>query len=668
MIALCAVAIAVHAAQPQRDLGPLVVAQWVSASCIAFSVRDPFRGTPPADPGAWRVVQNGRRIPVTRVSHETRLIDLIPTGWPYKPVKRHLYYLHLARAADEAHPVRIWCRGPGGRATLEPLRIAAALCLQVDSIGYQPDDGRKLCMMGAWTGTGGPLALGAVTAGVFNVIDLATGSNVFSGVPALSATNDAESGCMVYALDFTPVRQPGRYRIGVPGVGYSAPFAVDPQVNRPVLTALLRLLYHQRCGIAIRPPYTTHSHAACHRSPALLVDIYHSLDDVMKELPKHVVKPRRTIDGWGGWHDAGDYDRAGWHIFVATSLLDAYDAFPFIFADGDSNIPESTNGIPDILDEVRWGLEWFKRMQDPADGGLYYRVETVNYGHCMPEEDAQQLYAMAKYPKYTMWFAAGAAQAARILKPFIPPDEHADLIARAENAYQYGRGHGAPDEAVAGAAAELYLAGAGQEYHNAFLSTHTRQSWSYAVAPSELVDSNAQQACRTSFIGDAINRAKAYAAHVYPCGSGGVANGAGQDSAAFARAWTLTRDPVHLAPARMAVHAQLGLNAMRRCWITGLGIDPPEEVTHAPSTAARRVVPGIPVFGPRRLSASTGSTHARLLWEVSEPKPYPWMRLWAPIWEIPSVSEFTVRDVAQTVFGYAALCAAGTGPAVAGKP
>jgi len=499
--------------------------------------------------------------------------------------------------------------------------------------------------------------LGSVVApaGSFELRDVKTGKLVYSG--KLSAPiEDLYAQQSLRTLDFSKFNVKGRYYAVVPGVGESPPFEVREDVYGDVVRAGMLGFYGWRCGQEVDFAWgeDTFHHGACHQADASLKLV--------------TGKDGDDVDATGGWHDAGDYDRAGWHIFVATSLLDAYDAFPFIFADGDSNIPESTNGIPDILDEVRWGLEWFKRMQDPADGGLYYRIETVNYGQCMPEEDAQQLYAMAKYPKYTMWFAAGAAQAARILKPFIPPDEHADLIARAEKAYQYGRGHGAPDEAVAGAAAELYLAGAGQEYHTAFLSARTRQSWSYAVAPSELVDSNAQQACRTSFIGDAINRAKTYAAHVYPCGSGGVANGAGQDAAAFARAWTLTRDPVHLAPARMAVHAQLGLNAMRRCWITGLGIDPPEEVTHAPSTAARRVVPGIPVFGPRRLGASTGSTHARLLWEVSEPKPYPWMRLWAPIWEIPSVSEFTVRDVAQTVFGYAALCAAGTGPAVAGKP
>ena len=640
---------------PQRNLGPLVTARWESATCIAVIAHDPARVERLELIGDYRVLQHGRPLVISAISHETRLIDLIPEGWPEKPVKQHIAYLHLAHPADESNEVMVAWRAAPGRLRLAPLRASAVQCLQVNSLGYQPDDPAKVGIIGAWTGTLGPLATGAATT-QFAVLDAATGSNVFSGTPQLLATNDAESGANVYRLDFSPLSATGWYRVHLPGIGYSIPFAINADVYAPALRALLRALYHQRCGIAIGPPYTQYGHGVCHRSPALLVDVADSMDKVMQTLPEHVIKPKKTIDGWGGWHDAGDYDRAGWHIFVVMYLLDAYAMCPSNFHDGDLNIPESGNGIPDILDEARWGLAWFKRMQDKADGGLFYRIDTKDYGSSVPEQDRQQLYAMKKYPKYTGYFAAGAAQAARVLQPFIASNEYADLIARAAQAYRYAQRHDAPVEALGHAAAELYLTTGGEAYQRDFLKTRYTHSWSYAASAATNLNRAAQQACRYYFITAAGETMAAYGKHAYPCGKNGIGSGAGHDAATLMRAYALTGDAAYLAAARMAVNAQLGLNALRRCWITGLGIDPPEEITHAPSTAlGRSPVPGIPIFGPKRCDEKTEATHARLLWEVCEPKPYPWMRQWAPVWEIPSMCEFSVRDIAEIVVGYTGL-------------
>ncbi len=124
------------------------------------------------------------------------------------------------------------------------------------------------------------------------------------------------------------------------------------------------------------------------------------------------------------------------------------------------------------------------------------------------------------------------------------------------------------------------------------------------------------------------------------------------------RAYLLTGAPRYRDAARLAAHVQLGLNTLGMSWITGVGANSPERMTHAPSLqGGRGMVPALPIFGPRRLAADTGGTHARLLWQVSEPQPYPWMRYWAPVAEIPQISEFTVRDIAQMAVGYAGLAA-----------
>ena len=71
----------------------------------------------------------------------------------------------------------------------------------------------------------------------------------------------------------------------------------------------------------------------------------------------------------GGWYDAGDFNKyTTWTARYIIVLLHAFEEHPQAFSD-DYGIPESGNGIPDILDEVKWGLDWLVRMQN-ADGSF----------------------------------------------------------------------------------------------------------------------------------------------------------------------------------------------------------------------------------------------------------------------------------------------------------
>jgi hypothetical protein len=71
----------------------------------------------------------------------------------------------------------------------------------------------------------------------------------------------------------------------------------------------------------------------------------------------------------GGWWDAGDFNKyTSWGASDAIELLHAYAESPSAFSD-DTNIPESGNGVPDVLDEVKWELDWLTRMQS-ADGSV----------------------------------------------------------------------------------------------------------------------------------------------------------------------------------------------------------------------------------------------------------------------------------------------------------
>ena len=58
---------------------------------------------------------------------------------------------------------------------------------------------------------------------------------------------------------------------------------------------------------------------------------------------------------------------------VWYAIAAAHDLAPGNFRDGDLGIPESGNGIPDILDELEWGMDWALTMQD-EDGGVFWRI------------------------------------------------------------------------------------------------------------------------------------------------------------------------------------------------------------------------------------------------------------------------------------------------------
>ncbi len=93
---------------------------------------------------------------------------------------------------------------------------------------------------------------------------------------------------------------------------------------------------------------------------------------------------RGTLDLSGGWHDAGDYNKYVWtplerHPQPAPGL----GAQPGVFADGDLDIPESGNGIPDMLDEVEWALDWLLKMQLP-DGSVLSQMHVDGWASETP--------------------------------------------------------------------------------------------------------------------------------------------------------------------------------------------------------------------------------------------------------------------------------------------
>ncbi len=273
---------------------------------------------------------------------------------------------------------------------------ASTAPVRVDQEGYAPADAK-------WVAVG----IGAVD---FEVVRTADDQAVFSGTLALRRAADPASGDDVYEGDFSAVTAPGRYLVRVAGVGDSPPFWIQPGVYDDLYRKLLKGLDYQRCGTAMTPEVGgAWTHDPCHDHGASIA----SYD--WASTGGAPAGYRNTV---GGWHDAGDYGKYSTNnAYTVGILLQAYELDPTRYAYDDCGIPESGNGVPDLLDEARWSLRWMLSMQDP-DGGVRHREAAATYvGDYVPEDDPAARYYTSVSSDATAVQAAAMALAARVYAP-----------------------------------------------------------------------------------------------------------------------------------------------------------------------------------------------------------------------------------------------------------
>ena len=268
---------------------------------------------------------------------------------------------------------------------------------------------------------------------------------------------DPTSGDKVWYADISRLQTPGNYYVwDASNRVRSYGFRIADDVYLPVLKAAIRAYFYQRCGGDVPEANGgTWHHPACHLAAGQDREAELYIDGRTRGQPRDV---------HGGWHDAGDYNKyVPFTLDVVQALLMAYEFNPSVFGD-DWNIPESGNGIPDILDEVRWECDWLLRMQMP-DGSVCNRVtERTSKSGVTPDKDSQ-------HPRYytqpTTWAtatcAANLTYFARVIGKFPGQAAYARKCrAAAERAWTWleqhpemmpsdGRDHGRPSEAADGA-------------------------------------------------------------------------------------------------------------------------------------------------------------------------------------------------------------------------
>lgn len=224
---------------------------------------------------------------------------------------------------------------------------------------------------------------------------------------------DEASGDFVWQLDFSELTEPGTYVLHY-GDSTSYEFTVGAGLYGDLNVLLTKMLYFQRCGMELEEKYAgKFARKTCHTAPTVLWAEYKKmLDGELTETDM------QTFDIRGGWHDAGDYGRYTTAAACALGhLLYAYRFFPDAFT-ANLNIPESGNGIPDILNECRYELDWMMQMQ-AEDGSVYHKHTTHRHAaFVMPHEDTNQMLLLPASSMAVADFVAAMALASRIYRPF----------------------------------------------------------------------------------------------------------------------------------------------------------------------------------------------------------------------------------------------------------
>jgi endoglucanase len=338
-----------------------------------------------------------------------------------------------------------------------------------------------------------------------------SGKLVARGTTSRVAT-DAASGDRLTQIDFSTVRATGGGFTLLVGADTSYPFAISPTVFRAPLYDALKYFYHNRSGIAIDTPFTGGgftSYAPSSRWARAAGHVSGGVNRGDFKVPCWVGTCSYALDVPKGWYDAGDHGKyvvnAGISVWTLLNMFERglYWGTTSRWKDGTLNIPESGNGVPDVLDEVRWELEFMLAMQvptgQPKAGMVHHKVHDVDWTGLplAPDADPQQRALVPPSTAATLNLAATAAQAARIWKE-LDPEFAARCLEAANKAWDaalanpadlykggYDNGGGAYDDLNVAddfywAAVELYITTADDRYQptiDAYSITRTDFNW-----------------------------------------------------------------------------------------------------------------------------------------------------------------------------------------------
>lgn len=494
-----------------------------------------------------------------------------------------------------------------GKVVVEPVEVKVN-DININQIGYEPSDKKTAVFRGDNMDS------------KFDVVNTETNEVVYTGdITGEKSNMTAEE--IDYYGDFSDVKDAGTYVIRTANHGDSYEFKIEEGVYKNCYEDVVRMLYLQRCGCETSSDIAgKFAHKACHMDKATIYGT------------------KKKIDVSGGWHDAGDYGR-----YVVAGAKAVYDLLLAVEQGNDAlsdslGIPESNNKIPDLLDEVRYELEWMLKMQDSKSGGVYHKVTCAAFpgDDVLPENETEELIVSPISTTATYDFAAVMAKASTMYKEYDAAFAK-KCLAAAKKAMKYaekngpdggfknpeGIGTGAYDDTVSRderywACAELFSITGDKEYLETFKAiakndTPTGFGWqsvgSYGTYAYLRSDKKEEGEFTDGLFKKFIDEANSFVAksandgyHIslgsdYVWGSNlNVASNA----MLMILANNLQPNENYLYYAKEHLNYCLGVNPMSISYVTGYGTTSPMNVHHRPSYAIGESMKGMLVGGPNK--------------------------------------------------------------------
>jgi len=576
--------------------------------------------------------------------------------------------------------------------------------VHVSAIGFRPDDPFKRAYLSVWLGTGGVLQYPEGLR--FQLLDDATGKPVYAGPVQRLMSADAKesfkagrnySKTDVLGMDFSAFAKPGRYRVSVDEIGCSYPFQIADDVWTRAFQLSMKGLLHQRSGIELGPSFTEYRRPRT-MHPADGVQVYASAgaeiegggqDGIFKMLMEKRTD-RLMPDAWGGHMDAGDWDRNSRHPAAMWLLVDLVELFPRQIGEAKLALPsaEANNAIPDVLDEVLWNLDLYRRLQTP-DGGVGGGIEST--AHPRPGEASWQesllLSAYAPDPESSFIYAATAAKLARALSD-CDPQLSKTYATSARRAWDWATKHS--DQFLTSridenrrekvseefrnrrnlAAFELWRIFGESAFHDDFRATtvlgrsgNPMEQHKAVVSYARLAEGQGDAALRDAarqWTLQMADSAMAFAdgnafgvttsiPQLPPMGFVGYLSTPEMIGAILPHAWLLTHETKYLAGAVRACQFSSGANPDNQALTTGLGPNPVRFPLHIDSWVTGQPAPaGITVYGisdPAENYAFDSWAHTWYLQKMVPPsRTWPAHESYWDIYTVPSSNEFTIHQ------------------------
>ncbi len=544
--------------------------------------------------------------------------------------------------------------------------------IHVNSVGFITDASMKYGYVSHYLGEAGGMVYSNGTQ--FRLMDVASRQYVFSGTLSERGSGTGDYKTRVWQCDFSSFSTPGEYKLVVQGIGCSYPFEIGPDGYRRAFQAACRGMFHQRCGMAFTSEHTRWVKPRCHHSDD--IPAYQSNSPFVNDDPE-ALKQQATserIDCWGGWHDAGDHDHYESHMKIPYMLFAAYELNPTGCGDGELNIPEGGNGIPDILDEARWGVDLWKRMQK-SDGKV--PPYTTPYPSPSSLDNTTAIYACAPTSKAGLLYAGMAAGMGYFLNEFGKTAAATEYINSAKKSYALS---GSGTERAA-AALWLWRATGESSYHSDFVnnrpsfSTHIyneSDGWGTYLAANYVLAPHAQAGVKSTYQNEIVNRADDHISKIDADAMrvrkkwnwmGGYTL---PTTMALPLAYKLTGDTKYRDYHALECDYYLGGNPLNMTWITGMGEKFPTDLLHV-ETRERWAAQGLPTplgivpYGPAAYSRAGDGWCA--VTATAQNTCHPTYSEWsiAELWfEWPAIvcnNEFTVHQtVGPSIFAYSGLC------------